>query len=354
MGGGCANLVFLEDDLARALCPVVRIVDLRNWVGVQGDLDLLSKDNLNTARATVLYGINNRYKIGLDNQTFECVIKGKVLKGTGKSYAPLAPGDQVGVHFDSSGAVQIVSRGERNTEFSRWNNKRKRPQTMAANLDVVVCIASPESPPFRPRFIDRIQVTCEIEKLPLVVILNKADLGVSRTIEERLRVFQQTGCQVLKCSARNGSNINKVRRLVRKTRSVFVGQSGVGKTSVLNAVLPGLNRKVGEISNKYNRGTHTTRHGVLIDNPEGGWIVDTPGIREFEIVEIELSDLTFFFPDLCAMKDDCLLTKCTHDHEPGCAVMDAVQRGDIHVDRYESYLRILDSMRARTEHNGQP
>ena len=319
---------------------------------LQSDSDLPSTDNSSPALATVLYGINSRFTVSLNESIYECVIKGKILKGTGKTYAPLAPGDRVFVESDRSGAKQIVSRAERFSEFSRWNAKRKAPQTMAANLDLVVCVSSPVSPPFRPRFIDRIQVTCEIEKLPLLILLNKSDQGVSQDITERLGVYGETGCTVIQCSALTGNSMNEIKHEINGRRSVFIGQSGVGKTSLLNWLLPGPERQVGEISNKNNRGRHTTRFGTLLNNPAGGWIIDTPGIREFEIVDIDQIDLGFHFPDIAARREDCKMPTCTHDHEPGCAVQLAVKRGDIHIDRYESYLRILDSLRWREEQDG--
>ena len=147
--------------------------------------------------AMILYGINNIYKVSHDGREIDCVLKGKILKGTGRSYAPLAPGDSVEIEISKSGLSRIVSRVERSTEFSRWNKKRKAPQTLAANADLVVCICSPESPPFRPRLVDRVHVTCEIERITLMVVLNKSDQKITREIEERLEVYTSAGCDVV-------------------------------------------------------------------------------------------------------------------------------------------------------------
>ena len=297
--------------------------------------------------AMVLRGINNIFTVSQSGKQYECVIKGKKLKNTGRTYAPLAPGDEVEIEQSNDGFSLITARKERKTEFCRWNTKRKAPQTMAANVDAVVCVTSPESPPFRPRFIDRVQVTCEIEHIPLVVVLNKIDQGVKQEIEERLVVFESTGCGIIRCSALTGENVNALEEAVRGKRCLFCGQSGVGKTSLLNKVLPGPDRETGDISAKYNRGRHTTRFGTLFWNPAGGWIIDTPGIRAFEIVDIEAADLSFFFPEMAQFRDKCASRGCTHDHEPNCSVIEAAEEGHIHEDRYESYLRILDSLRNR-------
>ncbi len=299
--------------------------------------------------ATIRYGINNIYTVVHDGKDYECVIKGKKLRGTGRSYAPLAPGDEVTLEFHDSGLSQITERLTRRSEFSRWNKKGKAPQTLAANVDLVVCVCSPESPPFRPRFIDRVQVTCGIEKVPLLVLLNKCDQPINAEVRNRLKVYKKTGCAVIECSALTGKGIEKASRFLRGRRGVFCGQSGVGKTSIVNRIIPGTNLPVEGLSTKYNRGRHITRYGILLNNPLGGWIVDTPGIREFEIVEIEPADLSFYFPEIAAYREYCSVSGCTHDHEPGCAVYEAAINGEIHEDRYESYLRLLQSLTHRKD-----
>ncbi|MBT3276167.1 MAG: ribosome small subunit-dependent GTPase A [Spirochaetales bacterium] len=295
----------------------------------------------------VIHGINNIFTVFKDGETLECVIKGKILKDTGKVYAPLAPGDMVDLDRSENGISRITARRERSSEFCRWNKKRKAPQTIAANVDQVICVCSADSPPFRPRFIDRIHVTSEIERIPFLVVINKIDKGIPKDMEERLAVYESTGCAVVRCSAKEEKKIDELEAAIAGKRSVFCGQSGVGKSSLLNLLIPGIDRKIGSISAKYNRGKHTTRFGTLVFHPSGGWIVDTPGIREFEIVDIEPTELSFFFPEMVSFRENCVSRACTHDHEPECAVLDAVERGDIHEDRFESYLRMLDSLRDR-------
>jgi ribosome biogenesis GTPase / thiamine phosphate phosphatase len=301
---------------------------------------------------TILHGTNNIYTVSHEGKQYDCVIKGKKLKGTGKSYAPLAPGDEVNFEIHDSGFSQIVEREQRRTEFCRWNQKGNAPQTLAANVDLVVCISSPESPPFRPRFIDRIYVTCEIEKIPLLIVLNKSDQKITPDIRNRLKVYKKIGCKVLKCSALTGKGIEKITKYLAGHHCVICGQSGVGKTSIINRIIPNAQKPVGAVSTKHNRGRHTTKNGILLANPRGGWIVDTPGIRKFEIVEIEPADLSFFFPEMVRYRELCAVPGCTHDHEPKCAVYDAVMAGKIHEDRFESYLRLLESLTLRGEMYG--
>lgn len=301
----------------------------------------------------VLYGINNIFTVAAGDRQYDCILKGKVLKGTGKSYAPLAPGDTVEIEIAETGFSRIESRLERDSEFTRWNRKKKAPQTLAANADLVACICSPDEPPFRPRFIDRVHVSAEIEELPLLIVLNKADLGSNRDTDRRLKVFKKLGCDVVRCSAVTGKGIRRLKAKLSGRKTVFCGQSGVGKTSILNLLIPEADRAVGAISEKYNRGTHTTRFGILLPYHSGGWIVDTPGIREFEITDIERADLSFYFPEMVPLLPECSVPGCTHDHEPDCAVEKALDAGRIHPDRFESYLRLLDSLSIREEMYGQ-
>ena len=297
-------------------------------------------------QARVLFGINSIFSVLCGEERLECVIKGKVLSEQWMSNAPLAPGDLVNIERDDHDKKKavIVNRIERKSEYSRWMSIKNRVQTFAANIDLVVCICSPDAPPFRARFIDRVQVSCEIEDLPLLIVLNKSDLGISRAIRKRMRVFRRLGYQTIFCSTKTGFHLSHLSRKLRGKRCVFVGQSGVGKSSLINRLIPESELKVGEISAKYNRGRHITRFTRLLRSAAGGWIIDTPGIRKFDIVPTEAEQIRHFFPELQKYGKICALTTCTHIHEPNCAVIRAVERGKINEDRYESYLRIFESI----------
>ena len=178
----------------------------------------------------------------------------------------------------------------------------------------------------------------------MAVLLNKNDQGVDSMTRNRLAEYRRMGLRVLRCSAEKERNISRVRKLTRLRRCVFVGQSGVGKTSLINLLVPEAGLKTGPLSIKHNRGKHVTRYAVLLNNPTGGWIVDTPGIRALSLAPMVPAELSHHFPDLRAHGHKCRMAACTHIHEPGCAIMTAVEKGRIHEDRYESYLRVFETL----------
>jgi ribosome biogenesis GTPase len=299
-----------------------------------------------SAHGLVLFGINTIYTVLTEMGEVQCRIKGKVLRSDERSYNPIAAGDIVDIALDplSPSRGMIVSLRERRTQLSRWNNKGRARQVLAANADVAICVSSPRSPPFRPRFIDRVIAAAEAGGMAAVVVMNKADLAMGREEAERLEDYKRIGYPVHMCSARTGKGIEALRRAISGT-AVFVGQSGVGKSSVLNALEPGLGLRTGEISSKYDRGSHTTNFSVLVRLSNGTSIIDTPGIREMEIADVLPEELAYSFREFSAFARQCAVPVCPHDDEPGCAVRAAVERGRIHHDRYESYLRILTELR---------
>ena len=276
----------------------------------------------------------------------ECRIKGKILRSDQKEYNPLAPGDRVTLETDDREKTkgQIIDRMERNSVFSRWNKKRMAPQYIAANIDTVVCISSPLKPAFRPRFLDRVFLVSALQELPLIIVLNKSDQGVSSEIAERMDVYTSIGIDTVICSAKTGTNIDALIEKIRGRTAVFIGQSGVGKSTLLNILSPGYRQRTGSVSEKYNRGVHTTCYSVLIPCLHGIDVVDTPGIREIEVRGITPDELDHYFPEFLPFIGSCDFQPCSHIHEPGCAVREKVDDGSIHKDRYESYVRIFDSL----------
>lgn len=305
------------------------------------------RENEQLRKGIVLWGANNIFYILSDPGEFTCYLKGKILKGAEEEYNPLAVGDEVSFEEDGKGRGRILSRFPRRNRIARFNKKGKCAQTIAANIDQVLVVASPEEPPFRPRFIDRVCVASEIERIPVTICLNKVDLGVDKVIHRRLEVFSSMGYPVLQISARTGEGLSTLQEYLLDKRTVLLGQSGTGKTSLLNVLLPGKERKVGAISEKYNRGTHTTVLAYMETASEGWQLIDTPGVREFEPVGVLASELGWYFKDFLPFRGHCQYPNCTHTLEPECGVNEAVENGQIHPDRYESYLRLFFALKER-------
>ena len=304
---------------------------------------------MNGKIGVVTRGINNIYTVvpeellpRLDASTL-CRIKGKVLHDVQDSYNPLAVGDRV--TFSDDG--MILSRLERSNCFERWNAKRQVNQTLVANMDLILVIASTDDPPFRPRFIDR-AIVCARD-CRVMVVLNKCDLPLTEDEEQRFRLYEKLGYPVFAMSAFDNQGIEVLReRLMGKTVAL-IGQSGVGKSTITNALLgPSASQRTGEISGKFRRGRHTTNHALMLEG-EGYLIVDTPGMRELLVPHESPLLIAQAFPEFRNASSECSFQPCLHDHEPGCAVKKLVASQVIHHDRYESYLRMLASLDERPE-----
>ena len=301
-------------------------------------------------KGIIYSGINNIYDVRFDGgQSAECRIKGKILKDNDsiKEYNPLAPGDYVEVDLTESESGKyglILSRYPRKNRFARWNRKRESWQTVAANLDILFAVISVSSPPFRPRFVERVLIAAAQGGVPVSVIVNKIDQKMDDWAAERIKIWQDLGIPVLKVSALTGEGLEKLKKNILGKTAAFFGHSGVGKSTILNALIPGVNLKTDSVSSKYNRGRHVTNFGRIIDSPEGFRLVDTPGVREILVKDVEPENLQRFFPEIYKFAESCRFNPCSHTHEPGCAVIQAVENGKINYDRYENYLRILDEL----------
>jgi ribosome biogenesis GTPase len=295
---------------------------------------------------TIHWGVNNIFTVQPDGggPTVECRIKGKVLKDVEDVYNPLSPGDRVEIDLDPGhpGKAMILSRQPRKNAYSRWNKKRNQPQTLAANLDLLVLVTSPDSPPFRPRFLDRALIMAKREDLPTLILVNKCDQKLSEDVEDRLATYQDLDWDVHLCSVVTGEGIDELKEHLSGITSALVGQSGVGKSSLLNVLHEGSKQRIGEISAKYNRGNHTTNFSLYLPWPDGeGGIIDTPGVRELEVFGVEAPQLAFLYPDFEPYLGQCAFSVCTHLVEPGCAVLKALEAGDIHPDRWENYQKLF-------------
>ena len=294
-----------------------------------------------------------------DALRYECRLKGKVLKNEFECYNPLAPGDLV--EFEpvepakaplaaAPAAALITGALPRRNCFIRRNRKGELPQILASNVDLIVCVTTPASPPPRPRFIDRLLVQAEAAGIAACVALNKLDRGVPAAVEARLGGFERSGYAALRVSAATGEGLGALKAALAGKLAVLVGQSGVGKSSLVNALCPGAALKTGALNEKYDRGNHTTVQAGLIEyqTAEGLFrLIDTPGIRQFVPYGVEAADAAFFMPDLAPYARQCGFGRsCTHRGEKSCAVRAAAEHGEIEPERYESYLRLADELRA--------
>ncbi len=281
-------------------------------------------------------------------------VRGKFRLEDQSTTHPVAVGDRVTIRIGDDGTGLIMDIQDRTNKLSRRAAGRRTGQEhiIAANIDQAWGVQAVRTPRINPGFIDRFLVMAEVHHIPAGLIFNKMDLVQpdDRTLIEELQaLYEELGYPVLCTSATEEQGIEALREVLADQINVVTGPSGVGKSTLLNALEPGLELQTGAVSEKTRKGTHTTTFAALHPLSNGGYVVDTPGIREFGILDLQPDELAFFFVEFHAYLNACKFDDCTHDHEPGCAVKEAVEQGDIHERRYESYLNILESLRSGAE-----
>lgn len=313
----------------------------------------------------ILNGSKNVFEVECDDKKIRfCSIKGKILKASEGYYNPLAPGDIVNLDDKSLEEDKglIVDLVPRKNQFVRWNIKKRQPQLLASNLDYLLIVTTPDEPPFRPRFIDRALAQAEYEGITPVIVCNKYDLPAAKqdSFQKQLEVWESVGYKVIRSSARTREGIEELANLIENKLSAFVGQSGVGKSSMINVLDNTVVLKTGSLSQKYGKGTHTTTKGSLIhlqidEALVGGRkgitanIIDTPGVRRFLLNDISIKDLALYFKDFEPFLGKCDFgMSCSHRGEKGCALCKAVEDGNISELRYESWKRIIEEMESGT------
>ena len=279
-----------------------------------------------------------------DGTTRKCRIRGRMrLKGV-RSTNPVVVGDEVLFTEEGSDFVIEELSPRRNYIIRRASNLSKESHIIAANIDRAMLVVTLASPRTAPEFIDRFLITCEAYSIPATILLAKIDLATeSREEVEAFRsIYESAGYEVVEISAKFGTGLDRVRELVSGATTLVAGNSGVGKSTLIGALEPTLNVRTGEISQSHHKGRHTTTFSTMYPLTGGGSIIDTPGVKGFGLIDIEDAELCRFFPDMMRYAPECRYYNCTHIHEPGCAVIRAVEKGEIAYSRYESYLKILD------------
>ena len=281
-----------------------------------------------------------------DGETVESKIKGNFrLKGI-RSTNPVAVGDRVGIVRNQEGTAFINEIDDRRNYIIRKSpNLSKQSHIIAANVDQAVLIATVNFPVTSTTFIDRFLASAEAYRIPVVLVLNKTDLMDEddlRLQEMMATLYENIGYTCLQVSAETGMGLDELKALLKDKISVFSGNSGVGKSTLLNRLIPGLSLRTAEISEAHKMGMHTTTFSEMIRLPEGGWVIDTPGIKGFGTFDMEPGEISGYFREIFHFSKDCRYGNCTHTHEPGCAVLKAVEDHYIAASRYNSYVSMLD------------
>lgn len=305
-----------------------------------------------TGEATVVKNAGSHYMLSRlpEWELFPAVLRGKVRLENSDATNPVAVGDRViyeaqGETSEQNPAVIKEILPRRNHLIRKSVNLSKRSHVIAANLDQAVIVVSLLFPELKWPFLDRILVTCGVYGIPAVIALNKVDLyrdEVPELVGSFRSIYEGAGYRVIQTSSVSGEGIDELKEACRDKLSLFSGESGVGKSSLIKAVDPSLNPKTGSISISHLQGRHTTSLYEMYRLSGGGYIIDTPGIRGFGLVNLEKEEIYKYFPEMLRCSDNCRFVPCTHTHEPGCAVKQAVDDGLVSPERYNSYLGMLE------------
>lgn len=305
-----------------------------------------------THRGRVVESTGRWYEVAYDQNgeagTIFCRLPGRFRLRDEALTNPIAVGDfvQFTINDDDTGSIEEIE-DRQNYLIRESTHHQQGNQILAANIDCAYVVQSVRKPKLKQQFLDRFLITCEAYQIPARIIINKMDLADEEdreTVAFYKQLYESLGYDTLLTSIHDDESLDKLKESLKDITSVFIGPSGVGKTSLLNHINPNIDREVGDISTYNEKGKHTTTFAKLLPLVEGGYLVDTPGIREFGLVNIEPWELSLFFPEMLEPRHNCKFNNCTHSHEPGCGVIEAFEEGKIDPSRYESYLNILESL----------
>lgn len=281
---------------------------------------------------------------------YQCRIKGKFRMQGIKSTNPIAVGDWVDFDLDEENNEEPVGvitniHDRKNYIVRKSVNLSKQTHVIASNIDQVFLLVTIDNPPTFTTFIDRFLVTAEAYSIKAILLFNKVDTYSEETLDEvrfLAHVYRKIGYECIGISATTGKNIDKVKAIMQDKVSMFAGHSGVGKSTLVNAIEPELNLKTKAISTQHSQGQHTTTFAEMFDLSFGAKIIDTPGIKGFGVVDMDKAEVGDYFPEFFKLKQDCKFNNCIHVEEPNCAVKEALDKDEIAFSRYRSYLQILE------------
>ena len=281
-----------------------------------------------------------------DGQLIESKVKGNFrLKGI-RSTNPVAVGDRVELVANAEGTAFITAiEDRRNYIIRRSQNLSKQSHIIAANVDQAFLVVTVDFPQTSTTFIDRFLASAEAYRVPVVLVFNKTDLLDADLLHYQqmmMVLYENIGYHCVAISAETGEGVETLRPLLQQKITLLSGNSGVGKSTLINRLVPDANLRTAEISDAHNTGQHTTTFSEMISLPDGGWLIDTPGIKGFGTFDMEPEELTSYFPEIFRFSRDCRFSNCTHTHEPGCAVLQALEDHYIAQSRYQSYLSMME------------
>lgn len=309
-----------------------------------------------TGDATVVKNAGSHFMLSMlpEWKPFPAVLKGRIRLKANDSTNPVAVGDRV--RFETQpedlGEVTLTNPAlitevldRKNYVVRKSTNLSRQSHVIAANIDMAFAVVTLYFPEVKLPFLDRMLVTCEVYGVPVTILLNKVDLyrqEAPETVENFINIYTKAGYNVVETSAKTGEGIEELRKICDGKVCLFSGESGVGKSSLIKALDPALDPKIGKISVAHLQGKHTTSLYEMYELASGGAVIDTPGLRGFGLVNLEKEEIARYFPEMLRAAEGCRFTPCTHTHEPGCAVKEAVENGEISAERYSSYLGMIE------------
>ena len=292
----------------------------------------------------VMRATGSWYEVLHEGEVLRCRMRGKLrLRGV-RSTNPVVVGDIVHCECGEDGEWVIVDIAPRhNYIIRRASNLSKESHIIASNIDRAMLVVTLIEPITAVEFVDRFLVTCEAYKVPVTILLAKIDLLRDRPelVEQFHQVYEGAGYEVIDISATEGIGVERVKGMLAGKTTLLSGNSGVGKSTLIGAIDPTIDIRTGEISDSFHKGKHTTTFSTMYRVADG-FIIDTPGVKGFGLIDIDDKELWHYFPEMISRAGECKFFNCTHTHEPHCAVIEAVKREEIAFSRYESYLKILD------------